>query len=1043
MWTIAACTSSPASAPKSGGDGDSGDGDGDEPVIDVDDPDPLPDVDPEEGFNMWRDEVQPLLASECSSCHMGERFGMASLKRAGEEFTEEETELNYETFLDMISLDNPPYSRLLAKGLPASEPEHVYHGGGVFFEKSDPIYSTVLEWVEVETAIRCRDCGIRAPKAYVGWVEHPEEHWMIEEDPIRLDRGIRNNTKIMLQQINPGTLALIGEPIDFLEDSSLCPVAGDCDYGNPAANHDGTQLAFECRIAVHGEDWLDRAWNICIADIGANGKAENARFLKPESERMAGWTLTRTTPFGIPDDSATTEDFDTIGPYNKHYMRRQRSDRHPAFSPDDGRLYFSSQAPDPRTGDDMVETYHGSFHLKHLVSTDLEGGDARTIIRNEGGTVDFPFFRKNGNVAAHLWNLERMDRHLYAQATADGNMELPVLLGKAQGPNNWGRAFEMVNGLTVGMTGRRRSELANYVPFYADHTVGITGADPDLTGFQGFAIIDSDYHEEIGDYPEGYCPNETTPQQAANTKNCHISKLVLDSSWTPYDFALVAYNPELTYLGIGEGFALTYGLGDDVEERTESARPYFPKKMGVGVYGLDGNVEMLVENRPGTFARHPFWVGKRQPPRIQPTITDESVNWTDLHIANFPVWLSIVLPDNGQGRKADRYELAKRTRSVRILRKVSDNNSCIADNRYIEMSNMPSNGLHPTVLGVVDSTGWEQYLVPQADGGDEWGDVPLREDGSIRVRLPAGQLLWFQGIDEAGFLTAHRERVTTFAPGHTIDTGVKEEYYDAQCNRCHTSIGGASMAESRDLSTLPAIMEFDTLAKANEPTDLNGPNVTRRLLTYRDVVRPIFDAKCVSCHAGESPAGGLSLSDTYSATGNYPADSSWEDVTFNTYRSFLPEAARVPSYNFSVAYSFFLRDDHEDYKAYYADEIASHAPLAELAPWDPGYQNLFLKNYYINSFDRLTAVGRVPKEHGNAKRSYLIEVLEPTLDLDPDRSFTASAHADVNLTEAERRSIQAVLDAGFPYAARCNDVPVPSGPNTSEGWGEGLPQNQY
>jgi hypothetical protein len=58
-------------------------------------------------------------------------------------------------------------SRLLAKGLPDSEPEHVLHGGDVVFDKNDPIYSTILRWIDVETALRCPDYGIRATEAYI------------------------------------------------------------------------------------------------------------------------------------------------------------------------------------------------------------------------------------------------------------------------------------------------------------------------------------------------------------------------------------------------------------------------------------------------------------------------------------------------------------------------------------------------------------------------------------------------------------------------------------------------------------------------------------------------------------------------------------------------------------------------------------------------------------------------------------------------------------------------------------------------------------
>ena len=993
----------------------------------------LPDasLDDGAGFAMWRDAVQPAIAAECGPCHLGTRFNMASLERAGDSFTVEETRRNYQVFLDMISLDHPTHSRLLAKGLGAEETEGIHHGvESPSFTRTDAIYATLRTWIETEKAARCPGCGTTAEKAYIAYVQQPEVHWMIEHEPTREDRGTHHGAKIMIQEVRPDTLERVGDPVDFLGDD-FCPAGDTCNYGQIAASHDGAKVAFECRMPVHGEPWLEQTWNLCLADVGEDGRAVNPRFLKPEAERFSGLTVARTSPFGLRNGG--TDDAPYISPYNKHFMLRRRTDQHPAFSPDDQRLYYSSQAPDPRTGDDMVETYHGSFHLKHLVSSRLDGSDTRTIMRNDGGTVDFPFFRRNGNVAAHVWNLERMDRHMYGQATADGMMELPVLLGRRQGPNNWGKAFEMVNGLIVGMTGRRRGELDNYAPFVADHTVGVQGLDPGLEGFQGFEIIDTAYHEEIGAYPNGFCPTNIDAETAESTPNCTISQLVLDASWTPHDRALVAYNPEKTYIGIGEQFFDTYASGGSVEERQESARRYLPKHLGVGLYDLDGGVQTLIENAPGTFVRYPVWIGRRQPPRIQPEVTDERARTAEVHIADVPIWLTFGMSTNDRGDKRGRYEMANASVSLRILRKVSDGNACVQDNRYIRMSNRSSNGLHPTALGLIDATGWEQFMVPMSAGGDAYGDVPLAEDGSVRVRVPAGELLWFVGIDAEGHVSAHRQRVSAFPPGHQIETGVKAEHYDAQCARCHGSIA-TPLSETRDLRELAAVMDFDTVAATSDIVDLTAAGVSTRLLTYRDVLRPLLQTQCASCHSGESAAGELSFDTAYSATGNFPKGS-WVDSTWDEYVAFMnaQDVTLVPSYNFSTTYSFFFRDDHDHYKEFYADQMATHEPLAALAPWDPAYQNLLTKIHYVNGTSHVTAIGRVPQEGGNSRHSFLLEVLTGR-DLDGTHDYVGMDHTAM-LSAEELRTIAAVLDAGMPFTARCSDRTIPTGPNAGEPWG--------
>ena len=55
----------------------------------------------------WQSQVQPVIAAQCAPCHVGQRFAFASLQRAGAAFTAEETAVNYEHFVDLISIDVP------------------------------------------------------------------------------------------------------------------------------------------------------------------------------------------------------------------------------------------------------------------------------------------------------------------------------------------------------------------------------------------------------------------------------------------------------------------------------------------------------------------------------------------------------------------------------------------------------------------------------------------------------------------------------------------------------------------------------------------------------------------------------------------------------------------------------------------------------------------------------------------------------------------------------------------------------------------------
>ncbi len=539
---------------------------------------------PSPGRATWGSKVQPLVAEKCGSCHMGARFAFASLRNTGGMFSAEETEANYQKFLELISLDAPKASRLLGKMDGA-----VAHAGGALAKAGDPIYDATSAWIEEERLARCADCGLAAPKQWLAYVESPEIHWALSKDPIRRDHGLRSRAKIMIRAVDPKTLKPASDAIEFLP-PTFCGPGPDgvvrCDFENLAVSYQGDRMAFDCRLTQDGKDWVnDVRWNLCVAEIGADGRAVNPRFLAPAERRHHGDTISRSDPFGILQNGQPLK-----GPYDLHYQVRRRRDATPAFSPDGTRVYYASMGPDPRTGGEAAQTYHGFEHLGNIVASKIDGSDPRTVYLNEGGVADLPFFLRNGNVAFHTWNLERMDRHLYSQSTADGASDLPVLLGAVQGPNMWGRALQLENGLIFGITGRRRSAIENYVTFVADHTLG-TGNDPDLVPF---SILDNTVYEQVLDFPDGYC---TAPPEGPS---CVISRYYAGASWFPDGRALVAHNPEKTYVQKGEDMWLNYAKGT-----VESLQPFVPHKLGVSVVDHKGTLERLLEPAAGTAISSP------------------------------------------------------------------------------------------------------------------------------------------------------------------------------------------------------------------------------------------------------------------------------------------------------------------------------------------------------------------------------------------------------------------------------------------------------
>lgn len=1045
LTLAASCSKSEGVGPTNQGQGQ-GDGDGSMPLPDPETPaeyvgevrtggyDDARSEDGTEGYRLYQETVQPLLAERCSSCHLGERFAFASFDREGAEFTPQETAANYRTFVDLLSLDAPLQSRLLAKIVPAADPRAILHRAGPQIEgEADPLYQAIVAWAQAEKTEHCPGCGIAASKAFVAYVKQPEALWMMERQPVRTDRGERTGSRIMLQPVDPATAAPIGPVIDFLQGAAngFC-ADNDCDFGQIAANHSGTALAFECRVSAAGEAGINRSWNICIAGVDADGKALEPAFLLPPDQLQAGRTISRTDPFGLP------EGFAAKGIYDKHFITRNSRDLTPAFTPDDEHVVFAGQRPDPRTGVASVQTYHGEFFVDNLISVHLSGQNPTTIYRNEGGTADLPFYRRNGNIVFHTWNLDRMDQHMYVQALADGMMEMPTLGGRLQGPNMWGKAFESNNGRIVGMTGRRRGELSNYAPFVFDHTLGISTTNVGFKEFSGFLHIPEGYIDEIGDYPNGFCPSEARREQAAETKNCYLSKLMVDPSYLPDGRALIAYNPEKTYIGEGERFYLSYAQGDTFEQALESARQYLPKKLGIGVMDQAGATQVLLPNDEGFMFRHPVWVGPRQHPRRQslpvPTQT------TDIHIADLPLWFSFQKLGNTQGRKVEELGIFDKIVAVRVLRKIGDSNACLYDDRFLRMTNIQASGLHPSVLGMIDATGYERYVLPEAAGGNAHGDIPLKSDFSVKLRVPAGELLLIQGVNAEGEVIVQHDRVFALPGGHEVDTSVRRADYYHQCASCHGVVGGSESIDSAyNIESLTAEMSFDTMAQVEPAVDVGSGRLEE--LSYRSLLRPILDAKCISCHSGETPDGGLSLQETYSQTGNYPP-SGWDasPSTSDAYLSFMEGREKIPSPNFSVTFSWFFDDDHNEYKQAFSSEIADNRPLADVAPWDPGYQNLFRPGdgvswYYLSDALNQTAFGRGFEVPSNAAKSFLIEVLTGRNN-DSKRDFDGAIDHKALLSAAEVRAFMAVLDVGFPYTGRCDDKQIPSGPNAGQPWGE-------
>ena len=115
--------------------------------------------------------------------------------------------------------------------------------------------------------------------------------------------------------------------------------------------------------------------------------------------------------------------------------------------------------------------------------------------------------------------------------------------------------------------------------------------------------------------------------------------------------------------------------------------------------------------------------------------------------------------------------------------------------------------------------GWPSYVAKAT-----WGLVPVEADGSAHFYAPAGKQLYFQVLDE-NFNEVQRMRsVVQVQPGER-----------RSCVGCHDDRRHAPPAR-------------EALALRHEPRRLEPPPWGAGPFSYEQVVQPILDAKCVSCH---------------------------------------------------------------------------------------------------------------------------------------------------------------------------------------------------
>lgn len=112
---------------------------------------------PSPSFDIFKREVEPIFLKErpgharCYGCHIlpGRVFHLQPLPAGADQWTEEQSQQNFESALRVVDLQNPASSRLLLHPLAPESGGDVFHSGGRQFEtQNDPDWRTIARWVK-------------------------------------------------------------------------------------------------------------------------------------------------------------------------------------------------------------------------------------------------------------------------------------------------------------------------------------------------------------------------------------------------------------------------------------------------------------------------------------------------------------------------------------------------------------------------------------------------------------------------------------------------------------------------------------------------------------------------------------------------------------------------------------------------------------------------------------------------------------------------------------------------------------------------------
>jgi hypothetical protein len=255
----------------------------------------------------------------------------------------------------------------------------------------------------------------------------------------------------------------------------------------------------------------------------------------------------------------------------------------------------------------------------------------------------------------------------------------------------------------------------------------------------------------------------------------------------------------------GPQFQYPYAISDDEFIVTmgplNSANRKYPSPYGIYFVTIDGRRELLAYDK-NISCNQPVPLRPRKEPFVRSSIVDYGKKTGTYYIQDIYV---------GPGLEGVQRGTVKEIRVVGLEFRVAG----IGENR----NKGPAGGALVSTPVAIDNGTWDVKVV--------LGDAKVYDDGSALFEVPARMPVYFQALDEKGYVVQTMRSWSTLQPGEVFS-----------CVGCH---------ESKDVTPSRGTVTMATKAGVQKLTPFYGKP---RGFSFPKEIQPILDKHCVKCHDG-------------------------------------------------------------------------------------------------------------------------------------------------------------------------------------------------